>query len=416
MPEKQKKHYDYLSSKSVNESESFFGIKSCSSLSKIICIPEQTPYDYMHLLLQGHDKWLLNQIFFKKDSPSYLTTLVVDVMNERLKTVQLPHTINRKPRKIDEVLKWKSSEIKIFCFYLAVPLFLDVMPSIYFCNFSIYIFATRMLYEPITELNVSLAKDLLDNYYLDLQKLYGEYAYDFTAHGLTHLADQVLKHGPLKTHSNFVFEAALGNIKNLLSGSKGYLDNISNKLSIMSELFDKKYLKSYTDTKKTGNICLKNPTHRRKLTVREMDFFRLDHREYFVLSATRFSINNEEYHCSSYNRKLTSNSYTVCFNHDSENMRHGEIFGCFQFENELFVEINVFRMLDLETKFPEFCSGYYYSKFCQLFHKFYTLVCTADIQTEIINARKIKHKCILIRDQQSENALITYLPYGYEHD
>ena len=80
------------------------------------------------------------------------------------------------------------------------------MPSIYFCHFACYIFAIRMLYEPTNTKDMAIAKDLIKNCIEFLGKYYGDYAYDFTVHAHLHLADQVEQHGPLKTHSQFVFE------------------------------------------------------------------------------------------------------------------------------------------------------------------------------------------------------------------
>ncbi|CAF1006608.1 unnamed protein product [Brachionus calyciflorus] len=41
-----------------------FGIKGPDSLIYIIDLPSQAPLDYMHLVLQGHLKWLIKQFFF----------------------------------------------------------------------------------------------------------------------------------------------------------------------------------------------------------------------------------------------------------------------------------------------------------------------------------------------------------------
>lgn len=41
-----------------------FGIKGPNSLINIIDLPSQAPLDYMHLVLQGHTKWLIKQFFF----------------------------------------------------------------------------------------------------------------------------------------------------------------------------------------------------------------------------------------------------------------------------------------------------------------------------------------------------------------
>ena len=43
-------------------------IKEKSCLSKILRIPEKIPFDYLHLVLQGQLKWLLNKLFNDPDS------------------------------------------------------------------------------------------------------------------------------------------------------------------------------------------------------------------------------------------------------------------------------------------------------------------------------------------------------------
>ena len=39
--------------------QSFFGFFGEAPISKILKVPEEIPFDYMHLVLQGHAKWLL---------------------------------------------------------------------------------------------------------------------------------------------------------------------------------------------------------------------------------------------------------------------------------------------------------------------------------------------------------------------
>jgi hypothetical protein len=57
--------YKSLSKKAEEEKNVLFGIKGESSLSKLIAIPDQVPYDYMHLVLQGHCKWLLKSFLLR---------------------------------------------------------------------------------------------------------------------------------------------------------------------------------------------------------------------------------------------------------------------------------------------------------------------------------------------------------------
>ncbi len=44
------------------EKKIVFGIKGKSIFDEILTIPDQVPFDYMHLALLGHCKWLLAQM------------------------------------------------------------------------------------------------------------------------------------------------------------------------------------------------------------------------------------------------------------------------------------------------------------------------------------------------------------------
>ena len=158
----------------------------------------------MHLVLQGHCKWILHKFFVTKSSPSFIKDPTV--LQKALLKIKVPHFFNRKPRTLAEINNWKSSEIKLFCFYLAVPLLMSYIPSIYFCHFSSYIFAVRMLYEPVNKRNLVNVEEMINRYFTSLGVYYGDYAFDFTIHAHLHLVKQGKDHGPLKFHSQFVFE------------------------------------------------------------------------------------------------------------------------------------------------------------------------------------------------------------------
>ncbi len=46
---------------------SIFGILGQSPLGAIISIPDQVTFDYLHLVLQGHAKWIYEKMFFDKN-------------------------------------------------------------------------------------------------------------------------------------------------------------------------------------------------------------------------------------------------------------------------------------------------------------------------------------------------------------
>lgn len=83
----------------------------------------------------------------------------------------------------------------------------EYLPVFYFKLFASYVFAIRMLYEPIFDKNlIETSKKILQQYVEALEDSFGNYAYDYTVHAHLHLADQVKQHGPLHCNSQFVFE------------------------------------------------------------------------------------------------------------------------------------------------------------------------------------------------------------------
>ncbi len=109
--------YNQLSKKAEAKNEEIFEIKGVTSLSKLICIPDQVPYDYMHLILQGHCKWLLQKLFKSKSSPIFIKD--VQLLEQKILQIKVSHFIYLKPQSLNHFSKWKSSEIKLFSFYLA---------------------------------------------------------------------------------------------------------------------------------------------------------------------------------------------------------------------------------------------------------------------------------------------------------
>ena len=61
--EKQKtnKMYENYALLTPHDKHGAYGVKGASMLSKMIKLPDQLPFDYMHLVYSGHGKWLLNQ-------------------------------------------------------------------------------------------------------------------------------------------------------------------------------------------------------------------------------------------------------------------------------------------------------------------------------------------------------------------
>jgi len=240
----------------------------------------------------------------------------------------MPHTINRKATKIEETSKWKSSEIRNFLFFLSLPILISFLPSSYFYKFASYVIVIRILYEPIKNLeDLDVSEAILVNYIKDLEDTFSIQAYTFTIHAHLHLVDQVRLHGPLQCHSAFFFEGALSNIKNLLHGSKGFLNQITKQLFLFKNLRDNIHAESFLNDelrqfilKKLDNIEnnrseLIGTANKRNLNLREKDLlyknFNLDYN--CAVISDRAKIEGKIFHSKLYSRKGACNSYSVSY-------------------------------------------------------------------------------------------------------
>ena len=55
-----------------SKKQNIFGIFGETPLSKLVSIPNQIPFDPMHLTLQGHGKWFYGNITTNKECDAYI--------------------------------------------------------------------------------------------------------------------------------------------------------------------------------------------------------------------------------------------------------------------------------------------------------------------------------------------------------
>jgi hypothetical protein len=346
----------------VNESDEkkhrcIFGFFGVAPISKVMRIPEQIPYDYMHLVLQGHTKFILNlnNLFFNKnifeDQKSVGEKLLY--VNKILESIKMPHYINRKATNIEICSKWKSSEVKNF--FQSLPIFIKIFPSWFFYRFASYVIALRIMYEPIKSNNdLNTAEVMMYKYVKSLEDTYDEYAYSFTVHAHLHLASQVRSHGPLQCHSQFCFEGALFNLKNLLHGTKGFIIQIS------SQIFLYKQLPSLINNNNSKNSSLnefvckdlnnfhsievnfKGTVKRKKFSTEIKKFLQ----ENFCIKSDeanfcdRIFIKNKTFHSKSYSRRGKYNSYSISYEENSM-IKYADIEYYLEINNKYFAFINL---------------------------------------------------------------------------
>jgi hypothetical protein len=324
------------------------------------------------------------------------------------------------------------------------------MASEYFYFLAVYICAIRLLYEPITDReDVDTADELLINYHRNLEKKFGRTSYNYTIHAHLHLAQQVRLHGPLKSHSQFVFEGALYVIQGFLHGSRGFLNQIIKQLSL-SRSFCLNLEPEKFNSRDLFEFCYNNVNNNRvhdlnkpqllppfetkliiepclSLFIKQLSLPASFNES--LQTSTRAIFNSTVYHSINYNQKKNSNSYTVNFLHNKLES-FGEISFFMEFEQSIYCFINKFEMEDnvmdvlpvpgvINSTLPgsetQEESNYFYNSTGKLLSRFFT-VSTEKHKTHLVlvPARDVKYKCVVV--DVNNCRFFSRVKYEFQHD
>ena len=197
------------------------GIIGASPLGSVLNLVDAIPVDYMHCVLQGIVKMLLTRWFdssYHNQLP-YLGRQVSSVDMKFLKQ-RPPTEFSRPPRSIQKHLKyWKASELRNWLLFYSLPILLDHLPSLYWHHYSLLVCSMHLLLsDAISPVLIDAAEQMLADFYLLIQELYGDSACTHNVHLLVHLPKYVRLWGPLWTHSTFGFESKNGHLKKYFHG------------------------------------------------------------------------------------------------------------------------------------------------------------------------------------------------------
>lgn len=191
------------------------------------------PVDYMHVILLGVVRRLLNMWLHKV--PHKLSVNQKKVMNENLLLIRkyTPIEFNRKPRSLNEMERWKASELRIFILYTGPIVLKDVLPKLKYKHFLLLSCATRILCTQdfiLDEEFLEFAQKLMLNFIKHYPKIYKNTNVVYNIHMLQHIVQDVKNVGVLDSFSAFKYENALGKIKNNLRSGNLPLQQICNRI------------------------------------------------------------------------------------------------------------------------------------------------------------------------------------------
>ncbi|KAB0790503.1 hypothetical protein PPYR_15099 [Photinus pyralis] len=229
----------YLEQNAELRTDESFDLKLCreyhkgdTPLSKLgIGLVSHFMIDYMHCVCLGVMRKLL---FLLRDGGRLLLSKGnCRLLNERIHKLKSfwPIEFNRKPRSLEELERWKATELRQFLLYIGVLVLPGLVSPHIYSNFLLLKCGTTILLNGYLNRNYNqYANTLLRLFVKDAVNLYGKDFAVFNVHQLIHLADEAKHLSSLEDINCFAFENYLYTLKKQLRKTNAPLQQIVNRM------------------------------------------------------------------------------------------------------------------------------------------------------------------------------------------
>lgn len=181
-----------------------------------IDIVNSFPNDYMHVVCLGVMKTLLIGWIRKRNCIFSLKPSEIKLLNSKLLFLsnQVPKEFARHPRSLNEIERFKATELRSFLLYTGIFVLADVLDAERYNHFLLLSLGVRILLDEKSCMeNNECAKVLLSEFVKNVSRLYDDTFLTFNFHCLTHLANDAFNYGCLESISAFKFENYLSKLK-----------------------------------------------------------------------------------------------------------------------------------------------------------------------------------------------------------
>ena len=158
--------------------EAVQGIISTSPMTSIIDLVDCIPVDYMHAVLEGVTRTLLNAWFVScNHGEAYYLGSKLAAIDKLLLTQRPPCELSRAPRSIAKHLKYlKASELRSWLLYYSLPLLVTNLPPLYLHHYALLVCAIHILLQnEVTVAQMDAADEILRDFHSLLPELYVRY-------------------------------------------------------------------------------------------------------------------------------------------------------------------------------------------------------------------------------------------------
>lgn len=193
------------------------------------------PLDYMHLVCLRVTRTILYIWMFARPPLKFSYHLISEMsLNLSLLKSSIPSEFSRKPRGLEEVKRWKATELRQFLLYTGPVVLKNILVPDYekvYDSFLHLHISMRILLDPkLCFQHREYADSLLSRFLKVFKNLYGPQYMTHNFHNLLHLSGDVLTFGPLDACSAFKFENYLHSLKNLIRKGEKPLAQVVKRL------------------------------------------------------------------------------------------------------------------------------------------------------------------------------------------
>lgn len=193
--------------------------------------------DYMHLVCLGTVRKLILLWIKGPVGIRYPTWKIKEISNfiQNIKK-NIPCDFARKPRKLEDVHRWKATEFRVFLLYIGTIVTKTSLSDLHWNHLFKLNICMVILLSPDYSKYIEVARKLLDSFVKDFEVIYGRHLISHNIHGLMHFCDDYNEFGPLDHCSAFPFENYMGCLKKMLRKPHKPLEQIIKRYSEVCSL------------------------------------------------------------------------------------------------------------------------------------------------------------------------------------
>ncbi|XP_052472877.1 uncharacterized protein LOC128029257 [Carassius gibelio] len=201
----------------------------------ILCV-KQFPLDYMHLVCLGAMKRLLTYLW-RGPVICRLSKAQREQVQMNISTLKqaLPAEFSRQPRSMEDLDRWKATELRQFMLYTGPLILKDVLSNDQYHHFLCLSVGMSILLDESDEKRESYlgyAHNILEHFVDGSVDFYGPTFPTYNIHSIKHLSDDAANfHSSLNDISCFPFENHLQVIKKLVRSGKQPLVQVTKRLA-----------------------------------------------------------------------------------------------------------------------------------------------------------------------------------------